>query len=283
MLYVENTTLFELSNLNYKALISKIRNSKKDFKLKVDLIEPLLKNIQKEAIVFNKIDFPIDFTLSVSSGLHPSIEITLIQNLNLLPHVSNVNKPLRLILDLNSFNSSDSKMLTDMAINNYCDFKPFNPLHKSFAQCYEYSLSFIAILRKMDSLFKCDNQLSEAVYQHGIYPEKNKVSCNSFNVLFSHEEMMIESKAKRKVKSDENKALFSIRVKPDSVVAGVTDINFIIDIYGQMITLSYHEFMEADNSEIESLFISILKLKGIGINDIHDFKNELTIQEMIAI
>lgn len=282
MRYAESTTLFNLHNIDYKALSNKIRNSKKNITINLTRLEPFLKLIQDEYRIVNKTDIPVLFEFTISGGHYPTVMMKFehvddhIQNVNMLPHVSNNGRDLSFdmsLLDFNKYNLTPEDMFLRLC-HRYA-----GKISDDIC-CSLYSHHLLKILKKMDLLLNCKDTIYSAVYEKGIYVETNKIFCDCFDIRISTKEMNIESKAKHK--SGYFQSFFSINVDTGTGII-LDDIKIKFEIYNQVIKLTYEEFMMADVKDIEMAIISLVRLKKVNINDMDNLKAELILQEMISI
>lgn len=282
MRYAETTTLFNLHNIDYKALSNKIRNSKKNITINLTRLEPFLKLIQDEYKIVNKMDIPVFFEFTISGGLHPTVMMKFdhiddhINNVNMLPHVSNNGRGLSFDMSLLDFNKYD--LTPEGMFLRLCHRYAGKESHD--ISCSLYSHHLLKILKKMDVLLNCKENIYKAVYEKGIYVETNKILCDYFDVKISTKEIKIESKAR--YKSGYFESLFSINVETGTCIV-LDDIQIKFKIYNQTITLTYEEFMMADVKDIEQAIISLVRLKNVNINDIDNLKAELSLYEMMNI
>jgi hypothetical protein len=282
MRYTESTTLFNLDKIDYKALTNKIRNSKKNITINLTRIEPFLKLIQAEYQIVNKMDIPVFFEFTISGGHHPTVMMRFehidnkIKNVNMLAHVSNNSRELSFdmsLLDFNKHNLTPEDMFLRLC-HRYAGKESHDIV------CSLYSKHLLKILKKMDILLNCNENIYRTVYEKGIYVETNKIICDYFDVRISTKEIKIESKAKHK--SGYFESLFSINVDTGACIV-LDDIKIKFEIYNQTIKLTYEEFMMADVKDIELAIISLVRLKNVTINDMDNLKAELSLHEMIHI
>lgn len=282
MRYAEEISLFNLHKIDYDELTKKIRNSKKNITINLTRLEPFLKLIRSESKIVNKTDIPVIFEFTVSAGRYPTVMIKVepanrdVKNVNILPHISNNARSLNFDMSLNDFNKHDLKA-EDMFLR-LCT--TYAGKQSGDISCNWYSHCLLKMLKKMDNLLNCNDNIYQSVYKKGIYTETNKIACDYFDVNISTKEFKIESKAKKK--SGFRESLFSITADTGTGIA-IDDIKVKFEMYSQTIKLSYREFMNADIKDIEMAIISLVKLKNVNINDIDNLKAELSIHEMMSI
>lgn len=279
MKYIEETSLYNLHDLNYDSLKDKISKSKKDIEINFFKLDSFLKLIQDESMIINKSNFPITLVITVSAGKVPYITINLEQKENpiiIFPHLMSNYQELSfniLLLDFNSLKFSPDMMILKFMENQ----KSFG---KDVIFCNPNSHYIIAMLKKIDEFLNFDDNIYKLVYNTGLYNDEKKISYESFNVLFSTYRIKIESKAK--YKGGYFESFLSI---DGDIGAGnsVNDVKIKIDIYKQKIILSYKEFMEVSMIDLINALVSVVKLKNINVNDMESLKFELALQDMINI
>lgn len=282
MRYVERTTLFNLDKIDYDALKKKIRNSKKNITINLSNIEPFFKIIQSEYKIVNKVDTPLFFEFTISAGHYPSVLMRIeqvdddVNNINMLPHISNEACHLSFDMSLNDFNKYDltPKDMFDRLCHRYAGKNSDDVL------CSLYSKHLLNIFSKMDTLLNYNDTLYKKVYDNGLYIENSKIFYDCFNISISTKEFRIESNARHK--SGYYEALFSITVETGTCIV-LDDIKIRFEMYHQTIKLTYQEFMMADVKDIERAIISVVKLKNVNINDMDNLKAELALDEMMNI
>jgi hypothetical protein len=277
MRYIENTTLFNLHNINYDALVNKIQSSKKNIRINLDRLIPFLKIVQDESMIVNKVDFPIQFTFNVSASHEREVTITFSQKTILLPHIINSKADVFLYMTQSAFN--DPLLVPEIMFE-----KMFNnsAKNRSSTEIYSdiYTMEILKILKKIDKLLICNGELVAAVYKQKIYPDIKEIIGDIFNTVISKRELNVSSKVK--MKKGYRNSIFSISLTTTSY-DNFDNMIISISIYSQELKLTHSEFMEASNTDIENALVAILKLKNINIKDIENLKNELILQEMINI
>lgn len=279
MRYIEATTLFNLHAINYKALITKIRNSKKNITINMDRLMPFLKLFQDEAMIVNKVDFPVSFEFKVSAETYPVVTLKVLvndQNFNLLPHICNKSHDLEFNMGLNDFNKYDltpEDMLTKACV-------AYSSMLQEDISCSWMTSFMLEMIRKVDSLLNYDKKLYQTVLNKGIYPEKNKFSYDCFDLEISKKYFSIASKAKNRKIIFQNLFAINIDLMGEK---NLSDILIKIDIYNQTIKLTYEEFCNVEISDIEQMVVLLLKLKSVNVANIDDFKRELILHDMVNI
>lgn len=279
MRYTEITSLFNLDKIDYTALKAKIKNSKKNITINLAVLEPFLKLLKAESMIVNKVDVPVNFVFNISAGHFPHVTIHLEQMgvpFNILPHISHNSRDLSIDISLEDFNKY-YRTPEDILLKACVSYAGRIPDDASCSWCTAH---IFQMLRKVDKLLNCNNELYKAVYQHGIYPEENTLYCEYFNVLMSKKEFTVESKAKHN--TGYNQSIFSINVEA-RLERTLDDIKVKFEMYNQVIQLTYDEFMNADIVDMEKAIVSILKLKNVNINDIDNLKSELVLHDMLKI
>lgn len=280
MKYSEETTLFNLHNIDYEALTSKISKSKKNITINLTRLEPFLKLIQSEYRIVNKSDIAVVFELTVSGGSYPTVMIKIdyadqsSKKVNMLPHISNNVRALNFDMNLNDFNRSN--LTAETMFLRLCNAYAGKATDEII--CHKQSHHLLIILKKMDTLLNYNGDIYNTIFKNGIYIDTTTVSFDYFNVNISTKELELKSKAKRKEGYLES--LLSVVVTTGNYI---NDIKIKFDIYGQVIKLSYSEFRTADIKDIERAIISVIKLKNININDMNNLKAELALHEMLSI
>lgn len=282
MRYSEETSLFNLHNIDYDALTSKISKSKKNITINLTRLEPFLKLIQSEYRIVNKSDIAVVFELTVSGGSYPTVMIKIdyadqsFKKVNMLPHISSNARSLNFDMSLHDFNKYD--LTAEAMFLRLCNTYAGKVSNEIICDWYSYHL--LTVLKKIDTLLNYNGSIYKEICEKGIYVETTTISFDYVNVKISTKEFIIESKAQQKIVYLES--LFSVVV---SVGTGINfdDIKIKFDMYGQTIKLSYHEFMNASVKDIERAIISVIKLKNININDMDNLKAELALHEMLSI
>jgi len=277
MLYIETTTLFDLNTINTQNLKSKIEKSKKNFTLDIVKIEDFLKIIQMEAKIVNKLDFDVIFSLNVSNANRPVLTITIEPQKKLLPHLSYTRKKLILEVELEDFNKLPIDTLINKSFSKYASkkFPEGQPI-----VCNKESTYLLKVLSKIDSMFNTGNEFYTAIYNKGLYIETIKLKCNTFDITYTTSSLILESIAKKHTNTNIKRSLVAISVEFETWKS-MEDTIIKIEVYNQVINLTYLEFVTASNEHIETAIVSILRLKSIEINNLEDLKNQLLIHEMI--
>lgn len=277
MKYSENVTLFTLHDFNYKALVNKIRNSKKNIVINLQKVKTLFCLIQDETMFMHKQDFAIELRIEISGGRQPTIEIELKQDKNIWPHISNKSKSIRLIVSLQDFNCESESALFEHAINSY-----ENRLSRNIEQqCNLVAIHFLKVIKKFQDMFGCNNDLYEKTFSHGIYPEENKIECEDFDIKIKNNSLEIHSKFKIKVLGCE-KGLFFIKTN-QVITDKEDDIMIYFEFYNQSIKLTYTQFMQADIKNIEKTIVGLLRLIDVDVNNLIELRNELKLKEIMSI
>lgn len=279
MRYIETTTLFNLHAINYKALISKIRNSKKNITINMDRLMPFLKLLQDEAMIVNKVDCPLSFEFKVSAETYPVVTLKFLvtdRSFNILPHICNKAHDLEFSMGLNDFNKYDltsEEMLTKACV-------AYSSRLQEDISCSWITSCMLGMIRKVDQLLNYDKKMYQMVLNKGIYPEKNKLSYDCFDLEISKKDFSIASKAKnRKIVFQH---LFAINIDLMGE-KNLSDILVRIDIHNQTIKLTYDEFLNAEISDIENMIVMVLKLKSVNVANMDELKRELILHDMVNI
>ena len=279
MRYIETTTLFNLHAINYKALITKIRNSKKNITINMDRLMPFLKLLQDEAMIVNKVDCSLSFEFKVSAETYPVVTLKFLvtdKSFNILPHICNKAHDLEFSMGLNEFNQYDltpEDMLTKACV-------AYSSRLQEDVSCSWMTSCMLEMIRKVDQLLNYDKKMYQVVLNKGFYPEKNKIAYDCFDIELSKKDFSIASKAKnRKIVFQH---LFAINIDLMGE-KNLSDILVKIDIHNQSIKLTYEEFLNAEVSDIEKMIVMVLKLKSVNVTNMDDFKRELILHDMVNI
>lgn len=282
MKYAEITSLFNLHNIDYKALTKKIRNSKKSYTINLTRIEPFLKIIQSEANIMNKIDIPVHFIFNISADTYPTVTIKIehINNgdkhSNILPHISNKSNNLYFDMSLNDFNRHDlsAEEMFERLCHNYSGVKDEG------VSCSWLTAHMLQMIKKVDKLLNYDNSIYNLIKKNRIYVEKNNLVHECFDIKISTKEFIIESKAKHTVINPQS--VFSINIDLFSEKK-LDDIKITLQMQNQTVKLTYKEFVNSEIVDIENMIVAVLKLKNIHVNDMDNLKEHLLVQDMIEI
>jgi hypothetical protein len=279
MRYIETTTLFNLHAINYKALITKIRNSKKNIMINMERLMPFLKLLQAEAMIVNKVDCPLSFEFKVSAETYPVVTLKFLvadKSFNILPHICNKAHDLEFSMGLNDFNKYDltsQDMLTKACV-------AYSSRLQEDISCSWITSCMLEMIRKVDQLLNYDKKLYQMVLNKGIYPEKNKLSYDCFDLEISKKDFSIASKAKNRKIVFQNLFAINIDLMGEK---NLSDILVRIDIHNQTIKLTYDEFLNAEISDIENMIVMVLKLKSVNVANMDELKRELILHDMVNI
>lgn len=272
MIYKETTTLFDVDNINFEALLEKMKGSKVEFNFglkDVECLKNYLAAFKYESMVCNKENYPIDFSFELTTAKKTVIKINISSpesKIRLVPHLYPAKCKFEYNNELESFYKSST----------------FDALHRSIHSiiktdtaslfCKDTSRKVLNVISKIDTLFKCNEEMYKKVYDYGLYSVDLKLKSDLFSIKFSTRNVVIESKSCDSSKNYK-RPYISLETNFDSDI-------ITLSLYNQRINLSYAEFMEADYGDLEKSIVSILKLKKIEISDIEDLRNELILEEM---
>jgi hypothetical protein len=282
MKYAEITSLFNLHNIDYKALTQKIRNSKKSYTINLTRLEPFLKIIQSEANIVNKTDIPVNFIFNISADTYPTVTIKIEhindgdKHSNILPHISNRSNNLYFDMSLNDFNRHDlsAEEMFERLCYNYSGVKGEG------VSCSWLTAHMLQMIKKVDRLLNYDNSIYNLIKKNGIYLEKNNLTHECFDINISKKEFSIESKAKNTVVIQQS--VFSINIDLFSEKK-LNDIKITLQMQNQTVKLTYKEFVNSEIVDIENMIVAVLKLKNVHVNDMDNLKEHLLLQDMIEI
>lgn len=272
MIYKEKTTLFDVDNIDFEALLEKVKGSKVEFNFGLKGLECLknyLAAFKAESMVCNKENYPIDFSFELTTAKKTVIKINISSSeskIRLVPHLYPAKCRFEYINELESFYKSSTFDAMHKSINTIIKTETAS------LQCKDVSRKVLNVISKVDTLFKCNEEMYKKVYNYGLYCVDFKLKSDLFSIKFSTRNVVIESKSCDSSKHYK-RPYISLETNFDSDI-------ITLSLYNQRINLSYTEFMEADYDDLEKSIVSILKLKKIEISDIEDLRNELILEEM---
>lgn len=279
MKYTAKTTLFNLDKINYEALGKKNRESKKAFTIDLKFVAEFLALVKEEAMVSNKFDFPVDIYFEINGRIDPACFIDFKPDQDLMPHLHVGRTEMTAYIrqqDLKNESFSPKSLFESFC----CNYIGFISQYNNRPYC-KIDFDFVLpIVSKIDSLLVCNGALYNASLSTGFYNVTLKTSIDSFIVTTSLTNFSVHSKA---MMNDSSLFYISINFSENKLSYDIKRTEIKLYMYGQLINLSYDEFISAENSLIESAIISTLKLKKIDISNISELKNEFTLQEMMSI
>ena len=282
MKYSEVTTLFNLHNIDYKALTKKIRNSKKNYTINLTRLEPFLELIQSEAKILNKTDFPVNLIFNISADSYPTVTINVehindgANNYNILPHISNKSRNLSFDMSLKDFNRHD--LTAEEMFERLCN--SYSGVNNEGASCSWLTAHMLQMIEKVDQLLNYDNNIYSLIKKNRIYIDKNNLTHESFDINISTKAFSIKTKLKHTIIYPQSVFYINIDLISEK---GVNDIQITMEIYNQTIKLTYEEFINAEIIDIEKMIVAVLKLKNVHVDNIDNFKQYLLLQDMISI
>ncbi len=266
MKYTENTTLLNLDKIDYKKLKEKIDKSSMNIELDVSKIEIILKYLKNEFKISQSEDIDINIYFVITNKIKKSIEINILSNKFLMPHLSPFKKSFTTIINLDFLRKKDA---TEIAKNIIED-----SISKT-AYSTESQKKLLKICEKIEELLDIKNEIKSIIYKYKLNYNYLSFSINNFKLKYNNQTIQLLSKATLKTKSNRISPIFDIDFDITK-----TEGNININILDQQISLTTEEFLNLDNKLIEYTICNLTKLKGLDIENIDHLKNYLLIEDI---